>query len=217
MAYIYKITNDINGKVYIGKTEHSIEKRFKEHCRDRLKRQCEKRPLYSAMNKYGIEHFHIELIESTDNPNEREAFWIEKFNSYHNGYNATKGGDGKSYLNYDLIRNTYFELKNATDVAKKLNISTDSVRIAVRQVGKLRSGGQISKEKTSKPVVMINKDTKCPIRSFNSLKDAAKFLVNSGVIKEQPLDGMTCHIRACAHGHRKIAYGYMWVWAQKTH
>ena len=59
MAYIYKITNDINGKIYIGKTYNSIEKRFKEHCKDRLKRKCEQRPLYSAMNKYGIEHFYI--------------------------------------------------------------------------------------------------------------------------------------------------------------
>ena len=34
MAYIYKITNNVNGKIYIGKTEHSVEKRFKEHCSD---------------------------------------------------------------------------------------------------------------------------------------------------------------------------------------
>ena len=34
MAFIYKITNDVNQKVYIGKTERSIEERFKEHCKD---------------------------------------------------------------------------------------------------------------------------------------------------------------------------------------
>lgn len=37
MAYIYQITNDINQKIYIGKTEFSIEKRFKEHCKDAFK------------------------------------------------------------------------------------------------------------------------------------------------------------------------------------
>lgn len=37
MSYIYKITNMINGKSYIGKTNLSIEKRFKEHCRDSKK------------------------------------------------------------------------------------------------------------------------------------------------------------------------------------
>lgn len=49
MAYIYKITNDINDKVYIGKTEFAIEKRFKEHCQDALKAKSDNRPLYSAM------------------------------------------------------------------------------------------------------------------------------------------------------------------------
>lgn len=50
------------------------------------------------MNKYGPEHFHIELIEETDNPEERERYWIQYYGSYHNGYNATLGGDGKSWL-----------------------------------------------------------------------------------------------------------------------
>ena len=55
MAYIYQIINDINDKIYVGKTEFSIEKRFKEHCRDAFKERSEKRPLYSAMRKYGVE------------------------------------------------------------------------------------------------------------------------------------------------------------------
>lgn len=55
------------------------------------------------MQKYGIEHFTIELIEETDNPEEREQFWIQYYDSYHNGYNATLGGDGKKFLNYNQI------------------------------------------------------------------------------------------------------------------
>ena len=69
MAYIYKITNDINDKVYIGKTNLNIKKRFTQHCTDAFKEKNEKRPLYRAMQKYGVEHFHISLIEETD-PNE---------------------------------------------------------------------------------------------------------------------------------------------------
>lgn len=63
---IYKIYNDVNDKLYIGKTVSSIEKRFQEHCDDSKKERCEKRSLYNAMNKYGIEHFFIELIEECD-------------------------------------------------------------------------------------------------------------------------------------------------------
>lgn len=65
-SIIYKITNDINDKVYIGKTTLSIEERFKEHCLDSKRNVKEKRPLYSAMRKYGQEHFKIELIEECD-------------------------------------------------------------------------------------------------------------------------------------------------------
>ena len=103
MGYIYKITNDINDKVYIGKTEFDIEKRFQEHCRDALKDRNEKRPLYNAMNKYGIEHFKIEEIEQCNDIENREKYWIEYYDSYNNGYNATLGGDGKTLINYDLV------------------------------------------------------------------------------------------------------------------
>lgn len=92
MAYIYRIVNDINDKIYIGKTQFSIEKRFRQHCKDSQRQQCSKRPLYNAMKKYGIQHFSIELIEETNNPEEREKFWIKQYNSYKNGYNATLGG-----------------------------------------------------------------------------------------------------------------------------
>ena len=55
------------------------------------------------MRKYGIEHFHISLIEETNNPNEREKYWIEQKRTFKNGYNATKGGDGTAYLDYDVL------------------------------------------------------------------------------------------------------------------
>ena len=54
MAFIYKITNQLNGKLYIGKTSlPSVEERFKEHIRASKQERNEKRPLYDAMNKYG--------------------------------------------------------------------------------------------------------------------------------------------------------------------
>ena len=59
------------------------------------------------MRKYGIEHFHIELIEETDNPEEREVYWIEQKQSFKYGYNATMGGDGQKYIDYDLVVATY--------------------------------------------------------------------------------------------------------------
>lgn len=90
-------------------TERSIQERWQEHCKDYLRRDFEQRPLYSAMKKYGIEHFHISILEETDDPVEREIYWIEQKQSFKHGYNATQGGDGKHYLDYDLICKTYQE------------------------------------------------------------------------------------------------------------
>ena len=53
-GYIYKITNLINQKAYIGKTVNSIEKRWSEHQREAQRERAENRPLYKALNKYGI-------------------------------------------------------------------------------------------------------------------------------------------------------------------
>ena len=108
MGWIYKVTNQINGKMYIGKTEYlNPIKRWKEHCKDYKRRKMEKRPLYNAMNKYGLQNFVFEPIEQVENGDElceREMYYIDKFRTYVgfkdcNGYNGTLGGDGKAYLN----------------------------------------------------------------------------------------------------------------------
>lgn len=102
MGFIYTITNKVNGKQYVGKTNlPNPQERWKEHLKDYKKERCEKRPLYSAMNKYGVENFVFEVIEECDNTEEREKFWIKELNTYGStGYNATLGGDGKSYIQY---------------------------------------------------------------------------------------------------------------------
>ena len=73
---IYKISNDINNKIYIGKTLETIEKRFAQHLKDAKKRKTEKRLLYNAINKYGANHFKIEKIEecSIEQLSEREQY-----------------------------------------------------------------------------------------------------------------------------------------------
>lgn len=57
------------------------------------------------MNKYGVENFEISILEEVSDleVNEKEKYWIEKLDTYGKGYNATKGGDGKSFIDYDCI------------------------------------------------------------------------------------------------------------------
>ena len=209
MAYIYQIKNDINEKIYIGKTEFSIEKRFKEHCHDAFIERNEKRPLYAAMRKYGIEHFHISLIEETDNPEEREKYWIEYYQSFKYGYNATMGGDGKKYIDYNLVTATYKELKEVGLTAKKLNIDPGSVHnILVQKNIPIKSSQEINKEKLSKPVNMYEKTGEY-IQSFSSLIDAARFLIDNGY-SNCKLTTIRYHISEVCQGKRKSAAGFIW-------
>ena len=211
MAYIYQITNDVNGKIYIGKTEFSIEKRFKEHCSDSARERCKNRPLYKAMNKYGVEHFHIELIEETDNPEEREQFWIEQKGSFKFGYNATTGGDGRKYLDYDLIVNTYQELQNISKTAKLLNISVDTVTnvLKIRKID-IKSGAEIVREQYGKILKMYQKDKL--IKSFSTVADAAQYVKDIGLSSASNIRGIAVHLRDCANGKRKSAYKHSWRW-----
>lgn len=211
MAYIYQIINDINQKVYIGKTEFSIDKRFKEHCSDAFKERNEKRPLYSAMRKYGIENFHIELIEETDNPEEREIFWIENKRSFKNGYNATTGGDGRKYIDYDLIISTYKEVKNAVHVAEMFGIHPDSVYniLKAHNISSLYSSeNSPNKELQGKICGMFSINGEL-LKSFSTIKDAARYIIQENISKDN-IKGISSHISQVCNEKRKSAYGYCW-------
>lgn len=88
---VYKITNRLNGKIYIGQTKQSLEKRFMQHLHTNS-------PLGQAMRQCGTDNFTIEVIEECENQeqlNEREKFWIKVLNcKVPNGYNLADGGYG---------------------------------------------------------------------------------------------------------------------------
>ena len=205
MAYIYQIKNIINGKLYIGKTEFSLEKRFKEHCKDAFRERNEKRPLYAAMRKYGIDNFEISLIEETDYPEDREIFWIEQKRSYKIGYNATLGGDGRKYLDYDLVIATYQKLKSTKDTAKQLKICEESVRNILKNNNIPRySSKEVNRRKYGNIVNQYDLNMNY-IQSFPSIISAAKSLNKNGV----------SHISDVCKGRRQTAYGFKWKFAEE--
>lgn len=93
---IYKITNNINGKVYIGQSKN-IERRFSEHKNRCVKKSC-KTILYLAYDKYGFDNFSFEIIEecTIENLDTFEKYYIAKYKSNIKkyGYNLTSGGLG---------------------------------------------------------------------------------------------------------------------------
>ena len=93
---IYKITNVVNNKVYIGLTTTSLKKRWYAHIRDSKKSE---KHLYAAMRKYGLDNFKIEVIDDTAKDMQElgklERKYIKLYNSTdpNYGYNITYGGE----------------------------------------------------------------------------------------------------------------------------
>jgi len=132
--HCYKITNLVNGKLYIGVTHKDIETRFWQHAKISHSNNKIKTSINYAMIKYGVLNFIIEKLETfTDGYSafEAEKEYIKKFNSndYKYGYNETNGGDsGPIIFKYstDLISNIlndYCEGIKIEDISKKYNLS----------------------------------------------------------------------------------------------
>lgn len=89
--FIYKISNNINNKVYIGQTIRPIEERFKRHINDAINYILDTH-FARAIRKYGKENFYIEEIDRANNQEElnlKEQYWIRYYDSINNGYNET--------------------------------------------------------------------------------------------------------------------------------
>lgn len=120
MPCIYKIINNINGKLYIGKTTSSIETRWSQHKWSSINRP-DSTILYKAINKYGIENFSIEKIEDCDSFSleEREKYWIKYYNTYEKGYNMTHGGDGILKYNRQKILDLWNQGYSQKEISQK--------------------------------------------------------------------------------------------------
>lgn len=103
MIGIYKITNLLNGKIYIGQSSN-IEKRWAQHKSPYEQNRHKQYPLYQAINKYGIKNFSFEILEecTIDQLNLKQKEYISKYQSltHQNGYNVRSGGEGNREENH---------------------------------------------------------------------------------------------------------------------
>lgn len=143
--YIYKITNLINGKIYIGQTNNP-KRREREHfsLTPSILEDNDGKILYNALLKYGPQNFSFEIIEDKcENYNEKEKFWIKTLNTLIPfGYNMTEGGEAPPvfhgeqhpmathFLNeVNEIRNLLANTKlSILEIAKQTNYSDSSIR-----------------------------------------------------------------------------------------
>lgn len=153
---IYKLTNNINNKIYVGQTTNSLEKRFSWHCApSALKNNM---LISKAINKYGRESFKTEILEeclSIDQMNKREVYWIRHLDSGNNkvGYNIKLGGF--NFLRSESLKAKICASLQASEKFKNRKIWNKGLTIATSE--KLRKIGEAKRSKKQKRSVSTKK------------------------------------------------------------
>jgi hypothetical protein len=159
------------------------------------------------MKKYGVENFSIEEIEccSAEEASEREIYWIEYYGSFKNGYNATRGGDGKHYADYDLIVSLFREGKTNREIQKITNYDGATIKKALEN-GNISSEERILRgiESSYNPVAKLDKNTGEILEVYSSVAEATK---------KNPHTSR--HIGQVCKGTRKTAGGFKWKYLDK--
>ena len=214
---IYKITNNVNEKVYIGQSIN-IKLRWKDHINALNRDDSSCTLLQRAWNKYGQENFSFEILElcSEDMLDDMEIKYIELYDSHNNGYNIESGGNFQKHLSQETkqklsdMAKERFSDTSKNPMYNKHHTDETKAKISASKKGKLLS--EETKKKLSKirmghpgynknftPVYCIELDI-----VFSCATDAAKIL---------GIDG-TNILPCCRHDYgRKTCGGYHWEFA----
>lgn len=186
IGYIYKITNLINQKVYIGQTSKPYNTRWNEHKSYAFNENKESYnyPLYKAFRKYGIENFKFEVVEECEikDLDDKEIFYIEKYSSSNNkyGYNQSLGGKGFRLhnLNEEFVVEKYKELGTILDVCNFFNCTHNVIdSILIKHNVNVKSAIEHQKEKGNK-IFQYDLNGNL-INTFNSRVEVGEWLVKN--------------------------------------
>lgn len=168
---IYKITNIINNKIYIGQTVKTADERLKQHIYTATK-HITNTHLAHAIRKYGQDNFKIEIIDTAKSQEEldyKENYWINALNTINNGYNMTDSSPGgNTYLK--LSPETLISVKEKISISKKGGLNPKSVKIKCKNITtneelfftSLAEGRNYFKEKDHNFITRrVTKKTKC--------------------------------------------------------
>lgn len=208
MGEIYKIINDVNDQIYIGKAVDGMERRRKTH----LLQLHDGTDIHNAILDIGLEHFTWVLIESEIEDKsllvEREKYWIAYYDSYKNGYNMTPGGEGGNGThaanlkkwreeNPEKVKENYQKL---LDWQKQ---NPDKVKENNQKAAETRAK-KYGKDITKKANEACKKKVLCVETGiiYNGANEAARALGYKG----------GAHIGQVCNGQRQTAFKYHWEW-----
>ena len=203
---IYKTTNLLNGKFYIGKDEKNNPEYLGSG-----------KILKQSISKHGVEQFKKEILEyctNKDELNEREIYWINTLSATTLGYNITDGGTGgrtkfKTIVQYDLNGRYIKEWSSAAEANKILNIDSSSILKVCK--GKLNSCGGFIWSFDKKEKIDNYKDTRTiEILQYNKKGELVKIWSSIVEIKNE-LNISDRHIQLTLDKPNKTAKGFIWL------
>lgn len=196
---IYKATNLVNGKVYIGQTIRSLDERVRQHIND-TNAMKDSFAFHSAIRKYGEDNFRWEVIDkaySSRELDEKEVFWIKYYHSYIsddecNGYNMTIGGNvfrGKD--------NPFYGKTHSEESREKIRKSKIGQGIG----NQYAKGKHTGKDNVMyRPIVQLTMDGKF-VAEYETAIDGAK-----------AVNGDNSTIGKVCKGRLKSHKGYRWLY-----
>lgn len=211
MIGIYKITNKINGKCYIGQSIDIHDRWIKHRSRPfQVNDNAYDTYLYRAIRKYGLDNFTFEVLEecSYEELNEREIYYIDFYNSHYtkNGYNMTFGGEGGIKRDNKKICDMWDKGYTISKIAKELHCSRNTVKNALKQFEKYNTD-EIKNRWVRQNEIPINQYD----INFNLLKTW-----KSARQAERELGIDHSGIGDCCNYMAKQAGGFIWRYAERS-
>ncbi len=205
---IYKATNVVTGEIYVGATTVSLQERINDHYNKATKNYGHK--FQNAIREYGFESFIWEQIDTGINTDElalKEKYYIQKFDSFHNGYNSDRGGGFKKTIyQYNLTGELESTFQSLEEASKSSSISEESISHACIGDRKTSNGFywtytstfDLKEDIRKKKVIQYDYKGEL-VKVFDSISEASKATeVNKSSIAK------------CCRGERKKAGDFIW-------
>lgn len=215
MGYIYKMTNKLNNKVYIGQTQTTVQERVRKHF-SKAKHEPHLTGVDAAIRKYGEDNFLVETICECQNSelDELEKFYIAKYNSYNSpvGYNLTPGGQDGACMRLNLkpeeVISVYQKLKHVKLTAEYFHCCDKVIsrilhenNITIYKPGRVENilgkGTPFKEGERTKAVYIVELD-----KSFGSLKECSQWLIDNGYSKANSMEMARKSLSRCLNGER---------------
>ena len=168
--------------------------------------------IYQAMRKYGFDNFEFTTIEECMNEEleDREKYYIKLFNTTIDGYNEALGGAGKPLWTDKQIEACKILYENGwllQDISDIFNSNPKTVSKKIREKYNINTK-ENSIHNCSKAIIGTNMSGE--MVEFQSLSDAARYILNSNKTKSKKLATVISKIEISLHDVNKSAYGYKW-------